>query len=503
MGTTYYLFRLAAFPAAGSHPEPQQMLPFGPPDKVIQRLLAIPGMSRARWAGPEVDPERDWLVLERDGRHVELCFSHADGIDSLSVDHAAPWDLLEPAAVLEGAGGWAVFDPQCGTWHTLKEFEPQAPVPVHAEVHVTQSGPAHPGAPLAVEWRAVVADSLTPHVFHPTPEALVVVARDRVFALDASTGQLRWAVRCGRPQLFTTATDELLVVGSDQPTVHALDLRTGEERWRLQGRGGMFAAPRALAGGHVALTTEAGQLTVVSADGRVRWRAELSPMIPDTPLPLGEVLLVGGNADRLLLFATETGAVLREGTVSSLLPPSGQDWESSFTFCLEEVGGHAFLGNNQCVVEVLLPELTPGVQLPTLVPSRFQALGGRLALKERELLPPVSQGHSGTWCDRMRVLSLPDLTVNWECTSPLAFPVEVRGVWAVLSTPSRSQSPGPLTLTLVDPCGASLHTLVLGDVDAGTATLAAHGDRVFVGAKGALWCVSIGALSVGGTGAGR
>jgi len=228
-----------------------------------------------------------------------------------------------------------------------------------------------------------------------------------------------------------------------------------------------------------------------------------SKCFPDTPLALGDVLLVGGNEDRLLLLSSETGAVLREGTVSRLLPPSGRDWASSFTSCLEAAGGHAFLGNNQCVVEVLLPELTPRIQLRTLTPSRFQALGGRLALKERVMRPPVAQGNPDTGCDRMRVLSLPDLTVSWECTAPgeLAFPLEVRGVWAVLSAPSLPQAPrGPLTLTLVDPGGASLHTLVLGEVPVGGATLAAQGDRVFVGAKGELWCVRVGALPRDGAG---
>ena len=168
------------------------------------------------------------------------------------------------------------------------------------------------------------------------------------------------------------------------------------------------------------------------------------------------------------------------------------------------MGGHVFLGNTQCVVEVLLPELIPGIQLRTPNSSGFRGLGGRLAIAERELLPPASQGTASTWRGRMRVLSLPDLSVRWEGTSigELIFPVEVRGVWAVLSMPPRSQARGPLALTLVDPeSGASLHTLVLGEVGAGGATLASRGDRVFVGADGELWCVRVGERPSEGTGA--
>lgn len=151
------------------------------------------------------------------------------------------------------------------------------------------------------------------------PTAVIAEGRDRLAAIDLRTGELRWRFsgrgaselsvrRCGRV---------LLVVGGDG-SVHAIDAATGELAWR-------HASPRArfctapLVSGETAIAV-AGELgrgegELVGLDlwsGRERFRRALGGALTSAPVAAGElaaVAVAGGRRGMLAAFDPDEGAL--------------------------------------------------------------------------------------------------------------------------------------------------------------------------------------------------
>jgi hypothetical protein len=85
-----------------------------------------------------------------------------------------------------------------------------------------------------------------------------------LYAMDAGNGKLLWKRTLNSPVLSAaTATDDSIVVGCSDSTVHALDRRNGEPRWRWdgprQGTGGVIARP----------LLDGGRLIVFNRDAKI------------------------------------------------------------------------------------------------------------------------------------------------------------------------------------------------------------------------------------------
>jgi outer membrane protein assembly factor BamB len=112
---------------------------------------------------------------------------------------------------------------------------------------------------------------------------LVQDLNSNVYALDASTGRLRWRHRYGRASGGPNglALGDGRVYGNTDTTTFALDVRTGRELWRrpLTSRRNPITIAPAVAGGLVFTSTTGqapggrGVLVALDAEtGRVRWR---------------------------------------------------------------------------------------------------------------------------------------------------------------------------------------------------------------------------------------
>ncbi len=148
------------------------------------------------------------------------------------------------------------------------------------------------------------------------PTAIVCEGRDRLAAIDLRTGELRWRFVSRGAGAFRLRREGrvLLVVGGD-PTVHAIDVVTGEVCWRWVGTGRHCLTPLAIGETAIVVSGEPGRgdATLIGLDlftGAEKFATPLGAPIASAPsLANGRVLVATTGARRgaLGLYETETG----------------------------------------------------------------------------------------------------------------------------------------------------------------------------------------------------
>lgn len=166
-------------------------------------------------------------------------------------------------------------------------------------------------------------------------DGLVIFGSDDglVRALDARTGSLRWAWRTNGPVPSTPAVaDGRVHVLSYDGRLHTLDATTGEPLWRFatggerrfEARGLHGATPRgqtmadpydvflsspAVAGGRVYVGSSDGHLYALdAATGALRWKQATGDVVHASPAVEGGRVVVGSWDGRLYCFDAVTGA---------------------------------------------------------------------------------------------------------------------------------------------------------------------------------------------------
>jgi hypothetical protein len=144
-------------------------------------------------------------------------------------------------------------------------------------------------------------------------DGLVFVgSRDaHVYALDLATGERRWRTGDPPPWIITSpavADGRVFAGSSDGRFVQALDARTGRELWRARVPSNVFASP-SLADSTVYAADVDGTLVALDvATGRERWRTMLGAGGYSTPTPDDGMLFVGSDDGSLVAFRAAGGA---------------------------------------------------------------------------------------------------------------------------------------------------------------------------------------------------
>jgi outer membrane protein assembly factor BamB len=151
------------------------------------------------------------------------------------------------------------------------------------------------------------------------PTAIVCEGRDRLAAIDLRTGELRWRFQSRGAGAFRLRREGrvLLVVGGD-PTVHAIDVVTGEVCWRWVGQGRHCLTPIAIGETAIVVTGEPGRgdATLVGLDlftGAEKYKTPLNAPIAAAPSAANGRVLVSTTGPRrgaLALFDAETGEAI-------------------------------------------------------------------------------------------------------------------------------------------------------------------------------------------------
>lgn len=144
---------------------------------------------------------------------------------------------------------------------------------------------------------------------------------DRVYALDAETGEKLWAYSAGGQEVYgggawgrPAVVGDTVVVGvshsdASHPSpsdvsafthrVVGLDTATGAERWAVGTARAVFAGPTVV-GSNVVVATEGGRLIgIAPRDGSERWRVPIGGTFDDPPVDLGDSVVA--NSGKLLV----------------------------------------------------------------------------------------------------------------------------------------------------------------------------------------------------------
>lgn len=144
-------------------------------------------------------------------------------------------------------------------------------------------------------------------------DLVIFGSQDRtIYALDADHGTLRWKLTTGGALVSSPALAAGLVVfGSYDGTVYGIDPASGRVRWRYAA-GAAIEAPIVADDGvaYVATRDTNDQLIALdAASGEARWRARATDLVRTSPAVSNEYLAVVDDSEALVVVERATGKV--------------------------------------------------------------------------------------------------------------------------------------------------------------------------------------------------
>jgi len=157
---------------------------------------------------------------------------------------------------------------------------------------------------------------------------LVVVgsADGSVYAVDCESGRKRWRFRTdGMIRATPTVRGNVVYIGSWDHNLYALDLSRGRERWRFD-TGGVVQSTAAVGESRVFVGSRSGSLFAVDADsGELVWKLDLDDgsWVESSPVYADDHVYVG-SSDALQLLAVNAA----DGSVAWTYPTGGWTWST-------------------------------------------------------------------------------------------------------------------------------------------------------------------------------
>ncbi len=154
----------------------------------------------------------------------------------------------------------------------------------------------------SLKWRHNTKRGVTSSpAYHKETQLVVVGSQDNtVYALDAQSGWVVWRCRTGKPVISSPCiADGVVYIGSADSNLYALDLKTGRVIWKYATEGQVNSSP---AVGPEALYIGSVDGSIYSLDaktGQLRWRARTNGPVISSPMVVDDVVYIGSN-DRLL-----------------------------------------------------------------------------------------------------------------------------------------------------------------------------------------------------------
>ncbi len=119
----------------------------------------------------------------------------------------------------------------------------------------------------------------------------------------------RWTLEFSRPVTTTPLVlGDLVVFGTREGLVRAVEAATGRERWRVDTREGVGASPVPIEG-DVVVADYAGDVLRIDARGRRVWKRNVGAHVGATPTVAGDVVVVSGFDGRVHGLDARTGRV--------------------------------------------------------------------------------------------------------------------------------------------------------------------------------------------------
>lgn len=280
--------------------DPERLRASAPPPEEL--ASATPSRAAARWTSR-------WS-LALDGLDAEQCLSCGPlllcggerGLLSIDRDEGrVVWRAEEPTLATYVAGTTVLA---LGTDGALAAHEMES----GETLFRTRMAPRTGGPPLGL---VALGSSLV-------PTAILAEGSDRLVALDLRTGEPRWRFSArGHGAFRLRRAGRALLTTSGDTSLVALDLLSGEIAWRFVDDLRFTTSPVVSGDTVVALTGEPGRgaAEIVGLDlyeGRVRFRTSLEDVAACAPVVAGDVVLVptqSGRRARLVALEARTGVV--------------------------------------------------------------------------------------------------------------------------------------------------------------------------------------------------
>lgn len=130
--------------------------------------------------------------------------------------------------------------------------------------------------------------------------AFVPTFRGMVFALDTSTGNVRWVRNAGAGIVGGVAVDDdTIYFGTKANRLFSLSAKTGEQQWAFKTKGEVWATPT-VDGDAIYVTSLDGSLYALDKTGKQTWVfASASSGIASRPVVAGDAIYVGAFDNKL------------------------------------------------------------------------------------------------------------------------------------------------------------------------------------------------------------
>lgn len=134
-----------------------------------------------------------------------------------------------------------------------------------------------------------------------------------VFALNSSTGNVKWKREIGRlsasSPAYSHANDRLYLTTLEPGQAVALDAKTGKVEWRRQLPGRSESSP-VVAAGRVYFGSESGDVFALDEDnGKVAWQTSVEGNVKAGPALHDGTLYVGDYAGKMYAMRTDNGEI--------------------------------------------------------------------------------------------------------------------------------------------------------------------------------------------------
>jgi eukaryotic-like serine/threonine-protein kinase len=171
-----------------------------------------------------------------------------------------------------------------------------------------------------LQWRVPTDGDVTSSPVVVGDVVCVGTGDGHVLALDRTTGRTRWSYDAGSPvQSSPAVAGGLVFVASRDGALHGVDAATGKRRWRVatgalrplpwgHESGDRYLSSPTYAGGMLVAGSGDGNVYALDpATGAIRWRAATGGRIRGTPAVAGGRVFVGSYDGRVYAFDLATG----------------------------------------------------------------------------------------------------------------------------------------------------------------------------------------------------
>ena len=172
-----------------------------------------------------------------------------------------------------------------------------------------QNGVALSGLPadLAVRWKFKTSDSIEAAVAIVDGVVYAGSFDEHLYALDLATGQEKWKVKIGAIKAAPSYKDGSIYVGTEDGVFFRLDAANGKARWKFDTEAEITSSAN-FVGDRVLFGASNSILYCLSADGKPLWKFKIEGgPVNGSPTVVGKRTFVGGCDSKLHIIDVDSG----------------------------------------------------------------------------------------------------------------------------------------------------------------------------------------------------